>query len=76
MKSFGPPWKETKHIHASAADLLVQMPEAVNGGILRKKVFFKMSQNSQEAPVPEETPRNFAKFLRKHFLQTTPDDCF
>ena len=22
MKSFTPPWKETKHIHASAADLL------------------------------------------------------
>ena len=22
MKSFAPPWKETKHIHASAADLL------------------------------------------------------
>ena len=22
MKSFIPPWKETKHIHASAADLL------------------------------------------------------
>ena len=35
-----------------------------------------MSQNSQETPVPEETPRNFAKFLRTHFLQTTPDDCF
>ena len=23
---------------------------------------FKMSQNSQETPVPEETPVNFAKF--------------
>ena len=47
------------------------MPEAATGGVLRKKVFFKMLQNSQEAPVPEETPMNFAKFLR-----TTLDDCF
>ena len=29
-----------------------------------------MLQNSEETPVPEETPLNFAKFLR-----TTPDDC-
>ena len=69
MKSFASPQKETKHIHASAADLLVQMPEAVTGGVPRKKVFFKMSQNSQETPVPEETPMNFAKFLRTAFLQ-------
>ena len=47
------------------------MPEAATGGVLRKKVFFKMLQNSQEAPVPEETPMNFAKFLR-----ATLDDCF
>ena len=45
------------------------MPEAVTGGVLRKKVFFKMSQNSEETPVPEETPVNFAKFLRTPFLQ-------
>ena len=32
-------------------------------------VFFKILQNSQETPVPEETPVNFAKFLRTHFLQ-------
>ena len=34
-----------------------------------KKVFFKMSQNSQESPVPEETPVNFVKFLRTPLLQ-------
>ena len=45
------------------------MPEAATGGVLRKKVFFKMLQNSQEAPVPEETPMNFAKFLRTTFLK-------
>ena len=28
-----------------------------------------MSQNSQETPVPEETPVNFAKFLRRPLLQ-------
>ena len=39
------------------------MSEAATGGVLRKKVFFKMSQNSQETSVPEETPVNFAKFL-------------
>ena len=34
-----------------------------------KKVFFKMPQNSQESPVPEETPVSFAKFLRIPLLQ-------
>ena len=34
------------------------------------KVFFKILQNSQETPVPEETPVNFAKFLRTPFLQS------
>ena len=42
---------------------LVQMPEPATGGVLRKKVFFKMSQNS------EETSVNFARFLRTSFLQ-------
>ena len=45
------------------------MPEAANGGVLRKKVLFKMSQNSQETSVPDETPVNFAKFLRTLFSQ-------
>ena len=45
------------------------MPEAATAGVLRKKVFFKISQNSQETPVPEETPVNFAKFLRTPSLQ-------
>ena len=48
---------------------LEQMPEAATWGVLRKKVFFKMSQNSQETPVPEETPVNFAKFLKTPLLQ-------
>ena len=47
----------------------MQMPEAATVGVLRKKLFFKISQNSQETPVPEETPVNFAKFLRTPFLQ-------
>ena len=37
------------------------MPEAATGGVLRKKVFFEMLQNSQETPVPEEILVNFAK---------------
>ena len=52
------------------------MPEAATGGVLRKKVFFKMSQSSQEIPVPEETSANFAKFSRTSFLQKTPDNFF
>ena len=47
----------------------MQMPETATVGVLRKKVFFKISQNSQETPVPEETPVNFAKFLRTPILQ-------
>ena len=79
-KSFVSPQKETKHIHTSAADLLHTVLEqeisiganARNNptvGVLRKRVFFKISQNSQETPVPEETPVNFTKFLRTPFLQ-------
>ena len=44
------------------------MPEAATSGVLQKKVFFKMWQNSQETPVPEETPVNFAKLLRTPLL--------
>ena len=47
----------------------MQMPDPANVGVLRKKVFFKISQKSQETPVPEETLVNFAKFLRIPFLQ-------
>ena len=47
----------------------MKMPEAATVGRLRKKIFFKISQNSQETPVIEETPVNFAKFLRTPFLQ-------
>ena len=45
------------------------MPEATTGGVLQKKVLFKMSQNSQEASPPEETSTNFAKLLRTIFLK-------
>ena len=45
------------------------MPKTATGDVLRKKVFFKISQNSQEITVPEETPVNFAKLLRIPFLQ-------
>ena len=48
---------------------LEQMPEAAIWGVLQKKVCLKMSQNSQETPVPEETLVNFAKFLRTPLLQ-------
>ena len=50
---------------------LVQIPEAATGGVLWKKVFFKLSQNSQETAVPEEAPVNFGKFLRTRFYRTT-----
>ena len=55
---------------------LEQIPEAATWGVLRTKVFFKMSQNSQETPVPEETPVNFAKFLKTPLLQNNSGDCF
>ena len=45
----------------------MHMPKAV--GVLQNKVFFKILQNSQETSVPQETPVNFAKFLRTPFLQ-------
>ena len=44
------------------------MPEAATV-VLQKKVSFKMSQSSQETPVPEEISANLAKFLRTFFLQ-------
>ena len=78
-KSFAPPQKETKHVHSSAADLLHTVLEqeisidanarSSHWRCSAKKVFFKMSQNSEETPVAEKTPVNFAKFLRTTFLQ-------
>ena len=44
------------------------MPEVATVGILQKKLFFKILQNLQETPVPEETPVNFAKFFRTLFF--------
>ena len=45
------------------------MRKAAAVGVLQKKVSFKISQNSQETPVPGGIPVNFAKFLRTPFLQ-------
>ena len=45
------------------------MQEAATGGVLWKRVFFKILQYWQETHVPEETSVNFAKFLRRPFLQ-------
>ena len=59
MKYFAPPQNKKYQ--------LLQILEATNGGVLQKKVFFKMLQNSQEVPVPEETPMNFAKFEEQLF---------
>ena len=47
----------------------MQMPEAATVGVSRKKVFFKMSQNSQKTPVPEEAPVNFSKLFKNTFLR-------
>ena len=47
----------------------MQTLEAATVGALRKQVFFKILQNSQETPVPKETPVNFEKLLRTPFLQ-------
>ena len=80
MKSFAPPQKESKHIHASAADLLhIVIEQEISIGVnarsshcrcsAKKNMFFKISQTSQETPVPEETPVNSAKFLRTPFSQ-------
>ena len=53
------------------------MPEAAAGGALWKKVFFKISQNTQETPAPNETPVSFSKFVRTPFFYiAAPDDCF
>ena len=55
---------------------LVQMPEAATGGALRKKVSFKMSQNSQKTPVSEKTPVKLQNFTEHLFYRTTLYDCF
>ena len=56
----------------------MQIPEAATGGVQRKNVFFKISQNSQETFVPEETAVNFIKSLRNTFfteqLRTTASE--
>ena len=75
MRPFAPPKKESKHVHVSAADLLYTVLRTENLGPCKSQkqpleVFSeKMSQSSQETPVPEEISVNFAKFLRTSFLQ-------
>ena len=47
----------------------MHVPEVATAGVFWKKVFFKILKNSQETPVPEETPTNFTKYLRTSFLK-------
>ena len=47
----------------------MHVPEVATAGVFWKKVFFKILKNSQDTPVPEETPANFTKFLRTPFLK-------
>ena len=61
MKSFAPPQNRKYQ--------LLQIPKATSGGVLQRKFFFKISQNIQEASVPEETSMNFAKFSRTNFFK-------
>ena len=69
MKSFAPPQLPIYYIqYWNRRSQLMQMQEAATVDVLRKKVFFKISQNSQKTPVPVETPVNFAKFLKTPFL--------
>ena len=74
MESFAPPLKETKYIHASAAELLhTVLEQEIQIGAntrsshwrcsVKKWCFFKILRNSQETLV------NFAKFLRIPLLQ-------
>ena len=65
--------------------LLLSLLEAVTRDVLCKKVFLEISQNSQKTPVPEPLSQegrkklwhmNFAKFLRKAFLQNTSGRLF
>ena len=57
---------------------LEQMPEAATWGVWRKKMFFKMSQNSQETPVPKGNTCEFCKIFKntsfKEQLQTTASE--
>ena len=39
------------------------MPEAATGGVLRKNVFFKMSQNSEEIPGDRGNTCEFCKIF-------------
>ena len=45
----------------------MQMRKAATVSVLRKKVSFKISQNSQETPVPEET-REFCEIFKYTFF--------
>ena len=69
MKSFAPSQKETKRITPQLLIYWCKCQKQPLEVFCQKRVFFKISQNPQETPVPEETPMNFAKFLRTPFLQ-------
>ena len=71
--------------------LFIEKTRAATGGVLLKKVFLKISKNSQEntyawglrpATLIKKRiwhrciPVNFAKFLSTPFLQNTPGGCF
>ena len=69
MKSFAPSQKETKRITPQLLIYWCKCQKQPLEVFCQKRVFFKISQNPQETPVPEETPMKFAKFLRTPFLQ-------
>ena len=46
----------------------MQIPEAGSRGVVWKKMFFKILQNSQETPVPEGNTYEFCKMFKNTFL--------
>ena len=44
------------------------MPEVATGGVLRKKVFFKMSQNSEEIPGDRGDICDLCKIFKNTFF--------
>ena len=75
MKSFIPPQKETNHSrlncdyikYQNRRSRIVQMRKAAIVGVLRKRVSFKILQNSQETPVPGSTCE-FCKIFKNTFF--------
>ena len=56
----------------------MQMPEAATVGVLREKIFFKISQNSQKTPVARGNTCEFCKIFKNTFfteqLRTTASE--